>query len=47
MILITSLVVAKVREKWTVSKQAARKVVGERFTFRKLNDLKVRKQYQI
>ena len=41
------LVVAKVREKLAVSKQEARKFDGERFNLRKLNELKVRKQYQI
>jgi len=35
------LVVAKVREKLEVSKQAAQKFDGERFNLRKLNELKV------
>ena len=39
--------VAKVRERFTVSKQAARKLDGKRFNLRKLNELEVRKQYQI
>ena len=39
--------VAKVRERLVVSKQAAQKFRGERFNLRKLNELKVRKQYQI
>ena len=39
--------VAKVREKLAVSKQAAQKVDGERFNLRKLKDLEVKKQYQI
>jgi len=41
------LVVAKVRERWAVSKHAAQKFNGERFNPRKLNDLEVWKQYQI
>ena len=41
------LVVAKVREKLAVSKQAAQKLDGERFNLRKLKDLEVKKQYQI
>jgi len=40
------LVVVKVRESLTVSKQAAQKLDGERFNLRKLNELEVRKQYQ-
>ena len=40
------LVVAKVREKLAVSKQAAQKLDGERFNLRKLKDLEVKKQYQ-
>jgi len=40
-------VVAKVRERWVVSKQAAQKFDGKRFNLRKLNELDVRKQYQI
>ena len=39
--------VAKVRERLAVIKQTAQKFDGGRFTPRKLNDLKVRKQYQI
>ena len=39
--------VANVRERWAVSKQAAQKLYGERFNLRKLNDLEVWKQYQI
>ena len=39
--------VAKVRERLAVSKQAAQKIDGERFNLRKLNELEVRKQYQI
>ena len=38
--------VAKVRERLAVSKQAAQKFDGERFNLRKVNDLEVRKQYQ-
>jgi hypothetical protein len=41
------LVVAKVRERAAESKQAAWKCDGERFNLRKLNELEVRKQYQI
>ena len=41
------LVVAKVRERLAVIKQAAQKSDGGRFNLRKLNDLEVRKQYQI
>ena len=41
------LVVAKVRERLAVSKQTAQKLDGERFHLRKLNDLEVKKQYQI
>ena len=40
-------VVAKIRERLAVSKQAAQKYDMERFNRRKLNELKVRKQYQI
>ena len=41
------LVVAKVRERMAVRKQATQKSDGGRFHLRKLNDLEVRKQYQI
>jgi hypothetical protein len=41
------LVVAKVRERLAVRKQATQKFGGGRFNLRKLNDLEVRKQYQI
>ena len=41
------LVVAKVRERLAVRKQAAQKSDGGRHNLRKLNDLEVRKQYQI
>jgi len=41
------MVVAKVRERLAVNKQAAPKFDGERFNLRKLNELEVRKQYQI
>jgi len=40
------LVVAKVRERLAVSKQVQR-FDGERFNLRKLNELEVRKEYQI
>jgi len=41
------LVVAKVRERLAVSKQAAQKFEVERLKLRKLNEVEVRKQYQI
>jgi len=41
------LVVAKVRERLTVSKQAEQKVDKVRFNIMKLNNQEVRKQYQI
>jgi len=40
-------VVAMVREKLAVSNQAAQKFDGERLNLRKLNELEVRKEYQI
>ena len=39
--------VAKVRERFAVSKQDAQKLDGDRFNLRKLKDLEVKKQYQI
>jgi len=39
-------VVAKVRERLAVSKQAAQKLDGERFNFRKLNELEVMMENQ-
>jgi hypothetical protein len=39
------LVVAKVREKLAVIKEAAQRFDGERFNLTKLNELEVRKQY--
>jgi hypothetical protein len=41
------LVATKVREKFAVNKQAAQTLGGERFNLRNLNELEVRKQYQI
>jgi len=41
------MVVAKVRERLAVSKEAAQMFYGERFNLRKLNELEVRKQYQV
>ena len=41
------LVLAKIRERLAVSKQATQRFDGERFNLRKQNDLEVRKQYQI
>ena len=42
-----SLVVAKVRERLAVTKQAEQKFDVERFNFRRLSKLENRKQYQI
>ena len=39
--------VAEVRERWAVIKQAAQKFYGEIFNLRKLNNLEVWKQYPI
>jgi hypothetical protein len=39
--------VAKVRVKLAVSEQAAQKFDGERFNLRKVNELEVKKHYQI
>jgi len=39
--------VANVRERLAVSKQAVQKFDTERFSLRKPNELEVRKQYQI
>ena len=39
--------VAKVRERFAVSKETAQMFGGERFNLRKLNELEDRKQYQI
>ena len=47
MILITILVVAKVRERLAVCKLEAQKFDVERLNLRKLSELEVRKQYQI
>jgi len=41
------LVVAKVKERWVINKQEAQKFDVERFNLRMLNELEVRKQYQI
>jgi hypothetical protein len=41
------LVVTKVRERFAVCKQAARKFDMERFNLRKVNEMEVRKQYKI
>jgi hypothetical protein len=40
-------VVAKVRERLAVSKQAAQKSDGERYNLRNLNELEVKDKYQI
>ena len=39
--------VAKVRERSAVNKQATQRFDGERFNLRKQKELEVRKQYQI
>ena len=41
------LVIAKVRERLAVGKQAVQRFDRQRFSLRKLNELEVRKQYQI
>jgi hypothetical protein len=41
------LVVAEVRERLAVSKQATRRFDGERFILRMLRELEVRKQYHV
>ena len=41
------LVVAKVRERLAVSKQAAQRFDGERFNLGKLSELEVSKQYKL
>ena len=41
------LVIAKVRERLAVGKQAAQRFHRQRFNLRKLNEPKVREQYQI
>jgi hypothetical protein len=38
---------ARVGKRLAVSKQAARTFDGKRFNFRKLNEMEIRKQYQI
>jgi hypothetical protein len=40
-------VVAKVMKRLAVSEQAAQKFDGEKFNLRKLNEVKVTKEYQI
>jgi len=40
-------VVANVRERLAVNKEAAQKFDGERLNLRKLNDLEVRKKYRV
>jgi hypothetical protein len=40
-------VVAKLRERLAVSKQTAQNLDGERFNLTKLNELEVKKKYQI
>jgi len=42
-----NLVVAKVRERLAISKQAAKYFNGGRMNLKQLNELEVRKQYQI
>jgi len=41
------LVIAKIRERLAVGKQAAQKFDRQRFNLRKLNETEVRQQYQI
>jgi glycine betaine/choline ABC-type transport system substrate-binding protein len=41
------MVVAKLTERLAVRKQAAQKFVEERFNLRKLNELEIRKEYQV
>ena len=41
------LVIAKVRERLAVGKQATQRLDRHRFNLNKLNDLEVRKQYQV
>jgi hypothetical protein len=41
------MMVAKLRERLAVSKQDAQKFDGESFNLRKLNELEVKKRYQI
>ena len=41
------LVIAKLRERLAIRKQAAQKFDGERFSLRKLNELGVKEKYQI
>ena len=41
------LVIAKVRERLAAGKQAAQRLDRQRFNLSKLNDLEVRKQFQI
>ena len=40
-------VIAKIRERLAVGKQAAQRFDGQRFNLRKLNEPQVREQYQI
>ena len=47
MILITTRWFSKFRERLAVIKQAAQRLDGKRFYLRKLNELEVRKKYQI
>jgi hypothetical protein len=44
---LTVILIANVRERLGVSKQAAQKLDGEGFNLRNLNELEVSKQYQI
>jgi hypothetical protein len=47
LLLLLSLLVAKVRERLAVRKQAAQKFDGERYNLRKLNELEVKEKNQI
>ena len=41
------LVIAKVRERFTLGKQASQRFDRQRFNLRKLNELEIREKYQI
>jgi len=46
-LIVILMVVEKVRERLAVIKQTTQRFDGERFNLRKLNELEVKKQYQI
>ena len=41
------VVIAKVRERLAISKEAAQKFVGGKFNLRKINELEIKKEYQM